>query len=207
MCCAYVKKVRGPLRELNPGPLAPKARIIPLDQADVDVFQRTNCYTHTTHTRSHIPHSDKLAFIQTKTILPLLLPTTTSTPTPVRGLQNTAITLPPTTGTTPRPFSFLLPYLFLLPILLPYHYPTSTPTPTTTTTTGTTGTTTLLLRTTLLVPLLLLPLQYSYTFIHRFTSPNHRTAYDYDYDHRISRISKPPSLPTIVEEPNRIYDN
>lgn len=30
------KKIIGPVRDLNPGPLAPKARIIPLDQQAVD---------------------------------------------------------------------------------------------------------------------------------------------------------------------------
>jgi hypothetical protein len=37
-------QAKGPLRELNPGPLAPEARIIPLDQAASDVTQ-----LHTNH--------------------------------------------------------------------------------------------------------------------------------------------------------------
>ena len=33
----------GPVRELNPGPLAPKARILPLDQRAVSLKSFTNC--------------------------------------------------------------------------------------------------------------------------------------------------------------------
>ncbi len=38
MCSMIGHPKQGPVRELNPGPLAPEARIIPLDQ------QATGCY-------------------------------------------------------------------------------------------------------------------------------------------------------------------
>ena len=39
------KKVMGPVRESNPGPLAPKARIMPLDQQASHTVNRVNLIT------------------------------------------------------------------------------------------------------------------------------------------------------------------